>query len=128
MRQQLLTTIMACAASLALGAQAQSSSSGGASTDPSGSSSGSSSTYPSSSSTSPSSPSGASSYGGASSSQSGWSGHHLSATGRMGHEALRGSQLTGAQVAGTSGSQIGTISDFIVNPNSGRIEFGIIAL
>src|SRR5215472_1000551 len=103
MKRQLLRTIVACAAGLALGAQAQSSSTtpGGSTTDPSSSGS-SSSTYPGT--TSPSSPSGA--YGSSSSQQSGWSGHRMSATGRMGHEALRGSQLTGAAVNGSSGTQI----------------------
>ena len=120
MRQQLLRTIVICGACLALGAQAQNSSSsaGGSSSDPSSSSSGTSSTYPS---TSP----GSSSYSGSSEhSRFG----HMSATGRMGHEAIRGSQLTGAQVTGSSGSQIGTISDTIVDANSGRLEFAVISL
>src|SRR5580765_464720 len=106
MRRQLFTTIVACAAGLALGAQAQSSSSSGSSADPSSSSL---------STTSPSSSSGA--YGG-SSSQSGLNGRNLSATGRMTHEAIRVSQLTGAPVVGSSGTQIGTISDSIVSPAS----------
>jgi len=119
MKQQLLRTIVACAAGLALGTQAQtSSSSGGTSTDPS-------SSYPSSSTTSPSS---SGSYGSSSSSQSGWGSHRLRATGRMGHEVLRGSQLTGAEVKGTTGSQVGTISDTIINPVSGRLEFAVISV
>lgn len=124
MRQYLLGTIMACAAGLALSAQAQSStgSTGGSSTDPSSSSSGSSRTYPGSS-TSP-----GSSVSGTAGSQSGWAGRHMSPTGRMGHEAVRGSQLTGAQVTGSSGTQIGTISDTIVNAASGRLEFAVISL
>lgn len=110
MRKQLLSTIVACGACLAWGAQAQTA------TDPS---SGSPSSYPS---TTP----GASSS--SSASQSGWSSQRLSATGRMGHEAVRGSQLTGAQVTGSSGSQLGTISDTIINPASGRLEFAVISL
>lgn len=108
MRKQLLGTIVACGACLAWGVQAQSA------TDPSGSSS--SSSTPQSSGTYQSQ------------SQSGWSGRHLSATGRMGHEAVRGSQLTGAQVTSSSGSEIGTISDTIVNPASGRLECAVISL
>jgi len=114
MRKQLLRLVAFCAACLVMGAQAQtsSSSSGGSSSDPTGSSS----------SSSPSS-----SYG--SSSQSGLSGRNLSATGRMmGHHELRASQLTGAQVMGSSGSEIGTISDTIINPASGRIDFAVISL
>ena len=124
MRQHLLGTIMACAAGLALSAQAQSStgSTGGSSTDPSSGSGGSPSTYPSSS-TSP-----GSSVGGTAGSQSGWAGRHMSPTGRMGHEAVRGSQLTGAQVTGSTGTQIGTISDTIVNAASGRLEFAVLSL
>ena len=119
MRKQLLRTFVLCGACLALGAQSQTSSSsaGGSSTDPSSSSSGSPSTYPS---TTP----GASS----SSSQSGLSGSQFSPTGRMQHEAVRGSQLTGAQITSSSGSQIGTISDTIINPSSGRLEFAVLSL
>jgi sporulation protein YlmC with PRC-barrel domain len=121
MRQKLLRTIVACAAGLTLGAQAQTSpgSAGGSATDPSSSSSSSQSTSPS---TAPGS------YGGTSTSQSGAAGRHLSATGRMGHEAIRGSQLIGAQVTGSSGSQVGTISDTIINPVSGRVEFAVLSV
>ena len=52
----------------------------------------------------------------------------MSATGRMGREAVRGSQLTGAPIKSSSGSDIGTISDTIVNPASGRLEFAVISL
>src|SRR5689334_8071284 len=118
MIRKLFTTIVACAAGLALGAQAQSSSSSGSSADPSSSSS---------STTSPSSSSGAYGSSSSQSGQSGWSSrNNYSATGRMGHEAVRVSQLTGAQVVGSSGTQIGTISDAIVNPASGRLEFAVI--
>lgn len=101
MRKQLLSIVTFCAASLVLGAQAQSSSSDPSSTSPS-------STH--------------SSYG-QSASRSGWSGGHL-----MGHQELSTSQLTGAQVTGSSGQQIGTISDIIVNPASGRLDFAVISV
>jgi len=115
MRKQLLNTIALCAACLALGVQAQTSSSaGGSATDPSGASG---------SSTTP-----GTSYGSSSSSQSGWSSRNLSATGRMGQQAVRGSQLTGAQVTSSSGSELGAISDTIINPGSGRLEFAVISL
>lgn len=110
MRTQLLSSIIACGACLAWGAVAQTS------TDPS---SGSSSAYPS---TTPGSASSSSE------SHSGWSSRHMSPTGRMAHEAVRGSQLTGAQITSSSGSQIGAISDTIVNPASGRLEFAVISL
>jgi sporulation protein YlmC with PRC-barrel domain len=119
MRQQLLRTFVACAAGLVLGSQAQTSSSpGGSPTDP-----------PSSSGTTyPGAPTSSGAYGNSSSGQAGWPGRHLSAIGRMGHEAVRGSQLTGAQVAALSGSEIGTISDTIINPAAGRLEFAVISL
>ena len=105
MRKQLLTAL--CASCLVIGAQAQTS------TDPSSSSGTSGS----------SSSSGQPGYSGTSGSQSGW-------TSRMGHmgQELRASQLTGAQVTGSSGNQIGTISDVILNPGSGRIDFAVISL
>jgi sporulation protein YlmC with PRC-barrel domain len=110
-----------CAACLVLGAQAQNSSgTSGSSSDPSSSSSSTGSSTSDTTATPGSS--------GSSSSQSGWSGRNLSATGRMGHHELRASQLTGAQVTGSSGSQIGTISDTIINPASGRIDFAVISL
>ena len=119
MRNQLLRTFVLCGACLALGAQSQTSSSspGGSSTDPSSSSGASSSTNPS---TTP----GAAN----SSSPSGLSSSQFSPTGRMQHEAVRGSQLTGAQITSSSGSQIGTIADTIVNPASGRLEFAVLSL
>jgi len=46
----------------------------------------------------------------------------------MQHEAVRGSQLTGAQISSSSGTQIATITDTIVNPSSGRLEFAVISL
>lgn len=112
MRTQLLSTIIACAACLAWGAQAQSA------TDPS---SGSSPTSPSSTTT----PGSSGSY---QQGASGWSSRHMSPTGRMGHEAVRGSQLTGAQVKNSSGSDVGTISDTIIDPASGRVECAVISL
>jgi sporulation protein YlmC with PRC-barrel domain len=121
MRKQLLRLMAFCATCLVLGAQAQSSSSssGGSANDPTGSSSSPGSTTGSSSS----------SYGTPSSSQSGWSSRNLSATGRMmGHQELRASQLTGAQVMGSSGMAVGTISDTIINPGSGRIDFAVVSL
>src|SRR5580765_3505665 len=100
MKKQLLMVL--CAASLVLSTQAQSSSSS-SSSDPN------------------------SKYG-SSSDKSGWTGRGLSATGRMGHQEIKASQLTGSQVTGTSGSQLGTISDCIINPTSGRIDFAILSL
>jgi len=108
MRKQLLGIAVLCAASLAIGAQAQSSS------DPSGSSS--------------SSGSQGSSSGYSSQSKSGWTGGRLSPTGRMGHEECRASQLTGAQITGSSGSELGTVSDVIIDPYSGRLDFAIISV
>lgn len=110
MRKQLLRIVVFCAASVVCGLQAQSSS------DTSGSSGSSSSPGSSSSSTS-----------GSPGSQSGWTGGRLGA-GHMGHQELRVSQLTGAQVTGTSGSELGTISDVIINPSSGRIDFAILSM
>ncbi|MGH7869439.1 MAG: PRC-barrel domain-containing protein [Candidatus Dormibacteraceae bacterium] len=102
MKKQLFSIMALCAAGLVLQAQAQSSSSG-----LSGSSS--SATEPSSGS------------------QSGWTGRH-SGHGGMGQQEIKASQLTGAQVVSSSGTQLGTISDCIINPNSGRIEFAILSL
>jgi sporulation protein YlmC with PRC-barrel domain len=121
MRQHLLRTIVACAAGLALSTQAQSTT-GGSSTDPSSSSGGGPGTYPSASTTPGSSSSGSAA------GQSGWAGRNLSATGRMGYQPVRGSQLTGAPVTSTAGTEIGTISDTIINPATGRIEFGVISV
>jgi len=82
----------------------------------------------SSDSSSSSSTSGQNSQYGSSSDKSGWTGKGLSAAGRMGHQEIKASQLTGAQVTGTSGSQLGTISDCIINPTSGRIDFAILSV
>jgi sporulation protein YlmC with PRC-barrel domain len=46
----------------------------------------------------------------------------------MHHEAMRSSQLTGVQITGSTGSEIGTISDTIINPALGRLEFAVISL
>ena len=94
MRKQAITVF--CAACLALGVQAKSSS------DTTGSSS--------SSSSDPSS--------------SGYR-HHVS--GAAGQE-VKASQLTGAQVTGSSGQTLGTISDAIINAGSGRVDFAILSI
>jgi sporulation protein YlmC with PRC-barrel domain len=117
MRKQLLRITVLCTACLVMGAQAQSS------TDPSS---------PSGANGSSGSSSGQSGYSGSQSgssgSQSGWTGGRISPTGHMGNQELRASQLTGAQVTSSSGSEIATISDVIVNPGSGRIDFAVISL
>src|SRR5512140_3757295 len=98
-----------CAACMIIGAQAQSSSG--------------------SSGSSPSSPSSSGSYSGQSATgHSGSNRHQFSATGRMGHQDLRASQLMGANVTGSTGETLGTISDTIVNTNCGRIDFAILSL
>lgn len=112
MRNQLLRTIAVSALCTAFGALAQTP---GSATDPSGSSA---------VSPNPGAPGAYDS----SSSPSGWAARHLNATGRMGHQAVRGSQLTGAQITGSAGSEIGTITDTIVDPSSGRIEFAIVSM
>lgn len=53
---------------------------------------------------------------------------HLSATGRMGHHDMKASQLNGAEVKSSSGDTLGTVSDVIVNPGSGRMDFAILSL
>lgn len=104
-----------CAVSLAMAVQAQTSSSG-SSGERSGSynSSGSSSTV-------------GGQYNGEKKSEMGWN-RDLSPTGRMSHQDIKASQLTGASVTGSTGETLGTISDCIVNPSSGRLEFAIISL
>ncbi|MGH7967230.1 MAG: PRC-barrel domain-containing protein [Limisphaerales bacterium] len=52
----------------------------------------------------------------------------MSPTGRMGHQECRASQLTGAQITGSAGSEVGTISDVIIDPYSGRVDFAIVSL
>ena len=97
MRNLFITSIAACAASLALTAAAQTSSSG------------SSSTYPT-----PGQPG----YE---------SGRHFGATGRMGHHEVRASKIIGADVKSNQGQSLGTINDVIFNPASGRIDFAVIS-
>jgi sporulation protein YlmC with PRC-barrel domain len=106
MKKQLLSITAFCAALLVMGAQAQSSSDQTTSPGTSGSSDSSSS------------------YSG----QSGTSRHHYGATGRMGQQEIRASQLMGANLTGSSGETLGTISDTIINPASGRIDFAVISL
>src|SRR5512140_3660226 len=109
MKKQLLRIMALCAARMSIGAQAQSSSG--------------------SSGSSPSSPSSSGSYWGQSATgHSGSNRHQFSATGRMGHQDIRASQLMGANVTGSSGETLGTISDTIINPNSGRIDFAILSV
>ena len=97
-----------CAACLAIAAQAQSSSG---------------------ENSPPSTPGGV--YNGQTRSQMGWN-RDLSptgsSTGRMGHQDIKASQLTGAPVTGSSGETLGNISDCIVEPASGRMEFAILSL
>jgi sporulation protein YlmC with PRC-barrel domain len=56
-----------------------------------------------------------------------WSTKHLSATGRNGDTAVRGSRLVGAQVNDSNGQRAGQIQDIIVNPVSGRIDFALLS-
>lgn len=111
MRKQLI--MVSCVACLALAAQGQTSSDSSSSGSPANQSSGTSS--------------GLSGNSGSSTSPSGWS-SSLSPTGRMSHQDLRASQLTGAQVTSSSSGELGTISDVIINPNSGRIDFAVLSL
>jgi len=110
MRKQLFRIMVFCAACLALAAQAQYS---GSSSSPSSSSS----------SSSPSQGSAASQQ----SSESGWIGRHFSPTGRM-HKDVKASQLNGAEIKSSSGETLGTLGDYIVDANSGRIDFAILTL
>jgi len=57
-----------------------------------------------------------------------WSTKHLSATGRDGERTIRATQLKGATVNDSSGQQIATIEDTIINPASGRIDFALLSL
>jgi len=52
----------------------------------------------------------------------------LSATGRNNEKSVRASKLTGAQVNDSSGQNVGTIQDVIINANSGRIDFALLSL
>lgn len=58
------------------------------------------------------------------------SGHQgLSPTGRMGgHQEVRATKLTGADVQNSSGQTLGTIDEILVNPASGRVDFAVISL
>lgn len=60
-------------------------------------------------------------------SESGWT-QGFAPIGSMGHHDIKASELTGFIVSGNSGDPVGTISDCIVNPSSGRLEFAIISL
>jgi sporulation protein YlmC with PRC-barrel domain len=51
----------------------------------------------------------------------------LAATGRTQHE-VRASQLTSAEVKSSNGESIGTMSELILNPNSGKVDFAVISL
>ena len=101
-----------CAACLALGAQGQNASSDPAApgSSPAGS--------PGSAISSPS--------GSSSSIQS--SRERYSATGRTGQHEVRASKLMGTDVKSSSGESLGTISDVILNPASGKVDFAVIAL
>jgi len=57
-----------------------------------------------------------------------WSTKRLSATGRDAHQAVRASQLAGAQVYDSSGQKAGTLQDCIINPSTGRIDFALLSL
>jgi len=56
------------------------------------------------------------------------SGKHLSATGRMGHHEVRATKLIGSDVKSSSGEELGTVNDVILNPASGRIDFAVLSL
>jgi len=55
---------------------------------------------------------------------------HLSATGRDGEvsRSVRATQLSGAAVNDASGQRIATLEDTIINPTTGRVEFGLLSL
>src|SRR5437879_1832539 len=117
MRKHLLKVTVFCAACSMLAAQAQTE--GGTATP---GSPGSSSKYGSSQISTNSSDT-------SSSGKSSWNEKSaLSATGRVAHQELRGSQLIGVPVQSSTGVTIGTITDYIVNPIGGRIDFAIISL
>ena len=109
MRKHLFITAF-CAGCLALAAQAQVHS-GGTSTD-----------------TRPSPDTGLNKSSDDSSNPSTWDRiKNLAATGRTQHE-IRASQLTGADVKSSSGDSVGTMSDVIINPQSGKVDFAVISL
>ena len=63
------------------------------------------------------------------SSQSGFhSGRQYGGAGRMGHQEVRASKLMGAEVKSSQDQSLGTINDVIFNPASGRIDFAVISL
>ena len=110
MRKQLFLTAF-CAGCLALGAQAQVHS-GGTTTDKNAPDTGLNQSQSSQDSTQPST----------------WDRiKGLAATGGTQHE-VRASQLANAQVKSSSGESIGTISELIINPNSGKVDFAVISL
>src|SRR5207249_249853 len=43
-------------------------------------------------------------------------------------QAIRASKITGAQVKSSTGENLGTIEDVIINPRSGRAEFAALSL
>src|SRR5882757_3922398 len=110
MRKQLFLTAF-CAGCLALGAQAQVHS-GGTTTDKNSPDTGLNQSQSSQDPTQPST----------------WDRiKGLAATGGTQHE-VRASQLTSAQVKSSSGESVGTISELIINPNSGKVDFAVISL
>ncbi|PWU14104.1 MAG: hypothetical protein C5B50_17925 [Verrucomicrobia bacterium] len=46
----------------------------------------------------------------------------------MQHQDIKASQLNGAEIKSSSGETLGTISDYIVDANSGRLDFAILTL
>ena len=48
--------------------------------------------------------------------------------GRMGHQEVRARKMMGADVKGSERQSLGTINDVIFNPASGRIDFAVISL
>src|ERR1051326_4108165 len=103
MTKHLLRLMAFCAAALIAGAQAQTSS-GGSQGTTTGSSQDTTARESSSDSTG-----------------------HFSATGRTSQNEIRASKLIGANVKGSTGEELGTINDIIVNPGSGRIDFAVIS-
>jgi len=112
MKKELLKIMVFCAACLAFGAQVQNSAA-----EPSGPGSsaagspGSTSATDSQSAGSPSNPSA-----------------RYSATGRMGQQEVRASKLMGSEIKSSSGETLGTISDVILNPSSGKVDFAVLSL
>ena len=119
MKQTILKAGFACAAVAMLGtAVAQT-----------GSSSGTQSGQPGQSGQTGQSATPGSTYSSEGSSSSSSSQRPLSSTGLSSHsqQAVRASEVIGADVKGSSGSQIGQIEDVILNPTSGRVEFAVIS-